>query len=127
VPLQPYQAYSTRFFQPKGSPLRDEVADLWQRRAEQEVVDNLSPFMVGEVGGDRRLHFHNAVMRWKCSKLSEGEKQDLQIWINKEVEERWDAIKHPWRNPQVEDVDELTAENQYIQEYVFILSSGFPV
>jgi hypothetical protein len=127
VPLQPYQAYSARYFQPEDSPLRGEVEDLWQRREEQEVVDMLSPFMVGEASRDRRLFFHNTVMRWKYSKLSEGEKKDLQGWIDKEVEERWDTIKYPWKGPQVEKAGELTAENQYIQKYVFIPYSEFPV
>lgn len=83
----------------------------------------LSPFFVGEANGDRRLFFHNAVMRWKCSKLTKEENQDLQEWIDNEVEERWDAIKHPWRNPRIKQVDELTAENQYVQRYS-ALSSG---
>ena len=97
--------------------MREEVQDLWERRGEQEVIETLSSFMAGEVSGDRRLFFHNAVMRWKCSKLSEDEKKDLQAWIDKDVEERWDAVKHPWRNSQAEEVDELTAENQYVQRY----------
>ena len=122
VPLQPYQAYSARYFQP-NSPLREEVDDLWNRREEQEVIDILSPFMVGEASHNRRLFFHNAVMKWKCSKLSEDEKEELQAWIEDEVDERWDAIKHPWKNPQVEEADELTVENQYIQRYVATIFS----
>jgi hypothetical protein len=67
---------------------------------------------------DVRLHFHNAVMRWKCSLLTEDENSDLQEWIGSDVERRWTDVREPWRALQTEDTDELTAENQYVQKYV---------
>ena len=95
-----------------------EVNDLWACRQEQEVVDMLTLFFIKEKDCDTRMLFHNTVMCWKCSELSEDEKQDLQMWIDDEVEQCWDAIQHPWRNPNAVEVEELTAENQYIQKYV---------
>lgn len=97
--------------------LRKEVADLWKRRKDNDVVEMLAPFMVREAGNDSHLVFHNAVMQMKCSKLSEDERQDLQAWIEEEVKERWDIIKHPWKHPQAKQVDELTTENEYVQRY----------
>lgn len=117
-PLQPHQAYSVRYFRPENSPLRMEVNNLWARRQEQEVVNMLTPFFIKEKDCDTRMLFHNAVMCWKCSELSEDEKQDLQTWIDDKVEQCWDVIQHPWRNPNAMEVEELTAENQYIQKYV---------
>lgn len=81
--------------------------------------------MVGEGGKDRRLFFHNAVMRWKYSKLSDEEKKDLQAWIEEEVERRWDDIQHPWRASKDDEVDDLTAENQYIQRCGSLLDGQF--
>ena len=43
--LQFHHAFSVRFFRPKGSPLRQEVKDLWERRQEKSVIDLLTPFM----------------------------------------------------------------------------------
>ena len=40
------------------------------------------------------------------------------MWIDDKVEQRWDAIQHPWQNPNAVEVEELTVENQYIQKYV---------
>jgi len=93
LPYQLHQAYSIRYHRPADSPLREVVQDLWDHREEQLVVDLLSPFM--KTGGvdtddtntsdtntddadtsessDKSLKFHNAVMRWKCSSLTEEE------------------------------------------------------
>lgn len=68
--------------------------------------------------------FHNAVMRWKCSTLNEKEKLDLQAWIDDELAKRWMDIQQPWNLLQTEDVDELTAENQHVQKYVFLAVSS---
>lgn len=103
-------------FQPEDSPLREEVEDLWTRRKEQEVVDKLAPFMYKEEHSDTRMLFHNAVMRWKCSLLDDDQQHELQQWIEADVERKWDLIQHPWKSSQGEGVDDLTAENQYIQE-----------
>lgn len=93
---------------------------MWERREEQEVIDLLTPYMVGDGDTGNRLLFHNAVMRWKCSTLSEEELRTLQEWIEEEVEQRWDAVRYPWRNGKAAEVDDLTAENQYIQRSVLI-------
>lgn len=107
--------------------MRKEVEDLWSRRGEQEVINTLSPFTVGDTSGDHRLFFHNTVMRWKCSQLSEDEKQELQVWIDDDAERRWDAVKHPWRASQDDKVNELTAENQYVQKYGSIPGGRFQI
>jgi hypothetical protein len=103
-------------FQPTDSPLREEVEDLWARRKEQEVIDKLSPFMFKGEHSDTRMLFHNAVMRWKCSLLHEDEHRELQEWIESDVARKWDIIQYPWKPSQGDGVDDLTAENQYVQE-----------
>lgn len=113
--MQLHQAFSVRYHRPEGSPLRDEVDRLWERRQEREVINQLSPFMMKEKDCDTRMLFHNAVMRLKCSLLTEDEKTDLQMWIDNDVQKRWEGIKEPWKTTGSLDVSELTAENQYVQ------------
>lgn len=117
-PLQPHQAYSVQHHRADDAPLRAEVEDLWVRRQEQGVIDTLTPFSIQEGDLNVRLHFHNAVMRWKCSLLTEDESSDLQEWIESDAERKWTDVREPWRALQTEDTDELTAENQYVQKYV---------
>lgn len=71
--------------------------------------------MFKEEHADTRMLFHNAVMRWKCSLLSEDEQRELQEWIDSDIESKWDLIQHPWKAHQGTDEDELTAENRYVQ------------
>ena len=71
--------------------------------------------MIEKSGCDKRLHFHNAVMRWKSSLLTKEKKLELQAWIEEELERRWGDIRQPWKAFQTGGVDELTAENQYVQ------------
>jgi len=78
----------------------------------------LSPFLIKEGDINSRMLFHNAVMRRKCSSLSEEEELDLQAWIDDDVAKKWADIQQPWKSLQTDDVDELTAENQYVQRYV---------
>ena len=101
---------------------------LWERHQDQEVIDLLSPFMMKENDCDTRMLFHNAVMRLKCSLLTDDEKADLQVWIDDDVRKRWQGIKEPWKTTGSLDVSELTAENQYVQGYVYfiILTSLIP-
>ena len=122
--MQLYQAYSIRYHRPDDSPLREEVKDLWCRRQEQDVISKLSPFIITKSDWSSRMLFHNAVMRWKCSTLNEKEKLDLQAWIDDELAKRWMDIQQPWNLLQTEDVDELTAENQHVQKYVFLAVSS---
>ena len=121
--MQPHHAFSARHHRPDDAPLRAEVEQLWQRRREQEVIDLLSPFTVKETDFETRMLFHNAVMRQKCSLLSSDEKADLQVWIDDDVQKRWEGIREPWKTAASKDVSELTAENQHVQGYVafFIL------
>ena len=76
----------------------------------------LSSFMVNEENSDKRITFHNAVMQWKCSFLSQDEQRELQEWIKKDEQERWDAIRYPWRALQTTDVSEMSVKNQYVQK-----------
>ena len=91
---------------------------LWERRQEQEVINLLSPFVMKKEDWNTRMFFHNAVMRQKCSLLTEDEKADLQAWIDDDVQKRWEGIKEPWKTTGSKDVSELTAENQHVQGYV---------
>ena len=120
--LQPYQAYSSQYYNETGSPLHKIVQDLWVHHEEQGVISLLAPFMIAEAAGDHCLLFHNAVMRLKYSELSDDEKQDMKDWIDKEVEERWDRSLHSWKT----GVDNLTAKNWHIQRYTTILMRVFP-
>jgi hypothetical protein len=65
---------------------------------------------------NNRMLFHNAVMRWKCSLLNEDEKRDLQEWIDNDTQERLEAVQCPWKTSQATGMDDLTAENQYVQK-----------
>ena len=71
--------------------------------------------MIREKDNDTRMLFHNAVMRQKCSLLTEAEKHDLQAWIDEDAQMRWELVTQPWKANQTKGVDQLTAENQYIQ------------
>lgn len=75
---------------------------------------------------NNRMFLHNAVMRWKCSLLSESERRELEEWIENDAQDRWDEMRHPWKATQTPGVDEMTAENRFIQEYVLLaFSSAF--
>lgn len=69
--------------------------------------------------------FHNAVMRWKCSLLTEDERREVEEWIEKDAQERWDEVRYPWKAMQTQGVGELAAENQYVQKYVYLSSDNF--
>ena len=122
APYQFHHAFSIRYFrdQDSDSPLHKEVDDLWNRRKEQSVVDLLAPFMDCNMndGSYSHLQFHNAVMRWKCSHLTDEERQEHQEWIDQRQLEKDDVLKRPWKAMQGEGDDELVAENSYIQRCV---------
>jgi len=114
APLQFHQAYSVRFFQPKGSLLREEVGKLWNKREEKSTINLLTPFTTnGNL--DSYLPFHAAVMRWKCSSLTDEERQETQDWIDQKVLEKEEGMKRPWSVANDVGEDELAAENKYIQ------------
>jgi hypothetical protein len=72
-----------------------------------------------EVKGDEssdRLPFHNAVMRWKCSLLTEEELRDMDEWIANSLSGKKEVFLKPWKATQGEE-DELSTENEYIQRY----------
>ena len=110
--LQFHQAYSVRYYRPEGSPLRDEVQDLWERRHEKSVIDKLAPY-VKKGTSDTRLNFHKTIMLWKCSTLSEEERRELAEWATENARLRQSELSQPWIVG--EDDDELRAENEYIQ------------
>lgn len=116
APQQFHHAYSIRFYRPKDSPLRKEVEGLWKQREEQSVITKLTPFMTT---GSFNVHldFHNAVMRWKCSLLTDEERQEHQDWINQNALEKEKEMKEPWRAMRGEDDDVDTTENEHIQRY----------
>lgn len=77
---------------------------------------------------DTRMLFHNAVMRQKCSLLTKDEMDDLQAWIEEDVQRRLEGVQQPWKTDKSKDVSELTAENQHVQTYVsFFIPSITPI
>jgi hypothetical protein len=114
APYQFHHAYSIRFYRPKDSPLRELVSEYWERRKEKEIIDRLSPF-ISNNNFDSPITFHGAVMRWKCSLLTDEECQEHQDWITQNLLEREKEEKQPWSATQGVGEDELTAENKYIQ------------
>ena len=123
MPLQFYQAYSICYYRPKPSPLRDEVGDLWEWRTQPSVIKPLKPFLT-PASLTERLEFHKAVMRWKCSLLTPEEEQEHLDWIAKNLADKEEAIKRPWKAMQETGADELAKENEHIQRYVFLLPSS---
>jgi len=62
------------------------------------------------------LNFHNAVMRWKCSLLTQEEIQMLEDWIARSLHTKEEELAKPWTVGEGED--ELSKENEYIQRYI---------
>ena len=127
APYQFHHAFSVRYFGGKDSPLRREVDDLWNRRGEKSVIDLLAPFMHTDDSShpqshnpddSSRLQFHNAVMRWKCSLLTDEQRQEHHEWIEQTRAEKEDEARRPWKAVQDVGDDELLVENMYIQKYV---------
>ena len=87
---------------------------------EQSVINLLAPFMDSSMddGSYSHLQFHNAIMRWKCSCLTDEECQEHQEWIDQKQLEKDNVVKHPWKAMQGEGNDKLVIENSYIQRCV---------
>jgi hypothetical protein len=68
-------------------------------------------------GGDplTYLEFHNAVMRWKCSLLTDEERQEHQDWIDQRALKEEEEMEQPWKAAEETGSDELYVENTYIQ------------
>ena len=115
APHQFHHGYSIRFYRPKDSPLRKEAEDLWERRKEESIIAKLTPFMATGGSFDKYLDFHNALMRWKCSLLTDEERQEHQEWIDQDLLEREEGTKEPWKVTRGEDDDAEPTENEYIQ------------
>ena len=111
---QLHHTYSIRYHQDADSPLRKEVNDLWDQQGDEDVIEQLAPFTkADDPSGDSRLNFHNAVMCWKCSLLTDEELQEMAEWIANSVAEKEEVISKPWKAGQVEEG--LSVENEYIQ------------
>ena len=121
APYQLHQAYSIHHYQPDQSELREQVEDLWSKRKEQSTIDLLKPY--GWNGSsEARIAFHGAVMQWKCSLLTDEERQELQEWIDKTALEKEEEAKQPWKVVQSGGEDGLSTQNKYIRRYVWSLS-----
>ena len=120
-PYQLHQAFSVLYWKPQDSPLRREVQDLWERRDEDPVRETLKPFLKEtaktSMTRSKRLMFHIAVMRWKCSLLSPEELAALQDWINEQQKARKKESELPWSSEANEYGDALFSENAHIQRY----------
>lgn len=121
-PYQPHQAFSILYWKPPGSPLRQEVDELWNNRHEDGIRETLSPFLKETAGSSAsrsaKLVFHMAVMRWKVSNLGPNELATLQSWIDEQRKSKEQARVLPWSQEAEEYGDPLFAENTYIQGYV---------
>ena len=73
---------------------------------------------------NNRMLFHNGIMRRKRSLLNKDEQCELEKWIEDNAQERWEEVKHLWKATQAQGVNEMTAENHFIQEYVFLAFSS---
>ena len=67
---------------------------------------------------NRCLGFHNAVMWWKCSLLTDKECQEHQNRIEEHVLEKEEEIKQPWTATMEKGAEESSTENEYIQKFV---------
>ena len=120
APHQFHHAYSIQFYRPDNSQLRQEVDELWSRREEQSVIDMLAPFMTqgGAANPNKILNFHNAVMRWKCSLLTDEEREAHHDWIEEDARQRAEEAEKPWKAEGCSS--ELAAENEFIQRYALL-------
>lgn len=105
-----------------GSPLRNEVKDLWDRRNETSVRETLKPFLNDTIkflmSCSERLLFHMAVMRWKWTLLTPDELATLRNWIDEQQKSKGKAHAFPWSEEAGKHGDDLFAENTYIQRCV---------
>lgn len=116
IPLQFHHAFSARFHR-SDETLQKEIDDLWDRRGEESVIKLLTPFATTNTFTEH-LDFHNSAMRWKCSLLTDEQSQEHQDWIDRELADREEKLKQPWKATEKAGADKLSAENQYIQGYV---------
>ena len=65
-----------------------------------------------------KLLFHMAVMRWKCSLLSQGERAEVHSWINDQKKLKEVVRTLPWSVEAGEHGDSLFTENSYVQRLV---------
>lgn len=107
------------YWQPKDSPLRREVEDLWVRRKEGPVHKTLKPFLKdtfrASTTTSEKLLFHMAVMRWKYSLLTPSQQTAVQNWIHEEYMLKEKVQIFPWSEEACKHGDHLFAENTYIQ------------
>ena len=66
---------------------------------------------------DTYIAFHNTVMRWKCSQLTEEELRDMDEWIANSLSEKKEERLKPWKAMQGEET-EWSAENEYVQKCI---------
>jgi len=119
TPYQIHHAYSIRYHREPDSPLRKEVEDLFGRRENQDIIDLLGPFSTAkDLATGSRLNFHNAVMRWKCSLLTEEERQEMDDWIARSTAEKKEINSKPWKAVKDDEKDELSVENEFIRRCV---------
>jgi hypothetical protein len=111
---------SILYWQPKDSPLRREVEDLWVRRNEDSVHEILKPFLKETIktsaSSSEKLLFHMAVMCWKYNLLSPEKSTELHNWIEEQYASRDAARGIPWSDEASELGDDLFPENLYIQQ-----------
>jgi hypothetical protein len=65
-----------------------------------------------------KLLFHMAVMRWKYSRMPQGERDELQNWISEQQKSKEAARTLPWSVEASEHGDTLFTENSYLQRFV---------
>jgi hypothetical protein len=107
-------------YRPQGSPLRDKVKALFEKRHEPATVGFLAKFLPPDtnISTVDRLTFLSAFARERCTRLSNEEEEEIQAYIQEQsllVAERRDR---PWFLDEDYEDKPLLAENRYIQQYV---------
>ena len=117
-PLQKWQAFSALYYRPEGSPLRDEVMALFEKRHNPTAVAFLSDFLPtgSDIRTTDRLTFLAMYMRERCTRLTANEEAEVQAYIEEQQLKALEHRDHPWFLDDDYEDKPLLAENRYIQQ-----------
>ena len=116
-PLQKWQAFSSVYYRPKGSPLRAEVKSLFDGRHNSAAVEHLSEFLPPDanIASVDFLTFLGAFSRERCTRLSDEEEKQIQEYIESQQLLAAEQRDRPWYLDDDYEDKPLLAENRYIQ------------
>lgn len=117
-PLQTWQAFSTLYYRPHGSPLRSEVKLLFQQRDDPAAVKFLVEFFPPDtdISTVDHLTFISAFLRERCTRLSSDEEYEVQAYIDHQKDLAAEHRDRPWFLEDDFEDDPLLAENRYVQQ-----------